>query len=51
MCLIKYFILFRYKLPIVIIIVNNNGIYGGVDESTWTAVQQDSEDLTKMYVI
>ncbi|XP_060840857.1 2-hydroxyacyl-CoA lyase 1 [Rhopalosiphum padi] len=37
----------RYKLPIVIIVVNNNGIYGGVDESTWSLVQ-DSENLTEV---
>lgn len=40
---------FRYKLPIVIIVVNNNGIYGGVDESTWSLVQ-DSANLTEVYV-
>ncbi|XP_022170101.1 2-hydroxyacyl-CoA lyase 1 [Myzus persicae] len=37
----------RYKLPIVIIVVNNNGIYGGVDESTWSLVQ-DSDNLTEV---
>lgn len=50
MCLIKHLFFFRYKLPIVIIVVNNNGIYGGVDESTWNAVQ-DSENLPEMYVM
>ncbi|XP_072431796.1 2-hydroxyacyl-CoA lyase 1 isoform X2 [Chiloscyllium punctatum] len=25
----------RYRLPIVVIVVNNNGIYSGVDEGTW----------------
>uniref|UniRef100_A0A1A8RHV0 2-hydroxyacyl-CoA lyase n=1 Tax=Nothobranchius rachovii TaxID=451742 RepID=A0A1A8RHV0_9TELE len=25
----------RYKLPVVIIVVNNNGIYSGVDAETW----------------
>lgn len=44
-----FIIIFRYKLPVVIIVVNNNGIYGGVDETTWTAVQ-DSNNLTEMYV-
>jgi 2-hydroxyacyl-CoA lyase 1 len=28
--------LFRYKLPVISVIINNNGIYGGVDSSTWT---------------
>ncbi|VVC26155.1 Thiamine pyrophosphate enzyme, N-terminal TPP-binding domain,Thiamine pyrophosphate enzyme, C-terminal [Cinara cedri] len=37
----------RYKLPIVIIVINNNGIYGGVDESTWTAVQ-NYDNLTEV---
>ena len=35
---------FRYKLPVVMIILNNNGIYNGVDEKTWEALQSD--DLT-----
>ncbi|XP_050523763.1 2-hydroxyacyl-CoA lyase 1 [Daktulosphaira vitifoliae] len=34
----------RYKLPIVIVVVNNNGIYGGVDENVWAAFQ-DSDSL------
>ncbi|KAJ8288093.1 hypothetical protein COCON_G00007520 [Conger conger] len=25
----------RYKLPVIIIVVNNNGIYSGVDADTW----------------
>lgn len=29
----------RYKLPIVIVIVNNSGIYGGVDEETYQDLQ------------
>ncbi|XP_054268499.1 2-hydroxyacyl-CoA lyase 1 isoform X1 [Macrosteles quadrilineatus] len=32
--------MFRYKLPIVIIIVNNNGIYSGMDTETWKELQQ-----------
>ncbi|XP_048464040.1 2-hydroxyacyl-CoA lyase 1 [Rhincodon typus] len=31
----------RYGLPIVVIVVNNNGIYSGVDEDTW-------KELTKV---
>lgn len=30
--------------------MNNNGIYGGVDESTWAVVQENSENLTEVYV-
>ncbi|XP_063778014.1 2-hydroxyacyl-CoA lyase 1 isoform X2 [Pseudophryne corroboree] len=26
----------RYNLPIIIIVVNNNGIYSGLDEDSWT---------------
>lgn len=26
---------YRYNLPVVIIVVNNNGIYSGVDPETW----------------
>jgi len=40
---------FRYKLPIVIVVVNNNGIYSGVDEATWTEIQ-DCDNLPEMYV-
>lgn len=29
----------RYKLPIIIVIVNNSGIYGGVDEETYKDLQ------------
>ncbi|MEE6516755.1 hypothetical protein FKM82_026457 [Ascaphus truei] len=25
----------RYNLPIIVIVVNNNGIYSGFDEETW----------------
>uniref|UniRef100_A0A1B6DJS5 2-hydroxyacyl-CoA lyase n=1 Tax=Clastoptera arizonana TaxID=38151 RepID=A0A1B6DJS5_9HEMI len=39
--------MFRYKLPIVIIIVNNNGIYGGLDAEMWEELQS-SGDLTQM---
>ncbi|XP_068092187.1 2-hydroxyacyl-CoA lyase 1 [Hyperolius riggenbachi] len=30
----------RYNLPIIIIVVNNNGIYNGLDENTWNAMLQ-----------
>lgn len=35
--------MFRYKLPIIIIIVNNNGIYGGVDKETFQLIQNAGE--------
>ncbi|KZC06969.1 2-hydroxyacyl-CoA lyase 1, partial [Dufourea novaeangliae] len=35
--------MFRYKLPIIIIIVNNNGIYGGLDTETFRQLQSSGE--------
>lgn len=35
--------MFRYKLPIIIIIVNNNGIYGGLDTETFRQLQASGE--------
>lgn len=39
--------MFRYKLPIVIIIVNNGGIYSGFDQETYNDIRSEG-DLTKM---
>lgn len=39
--------MFRYKLPVTIIIVNNNGIYNGTDEESFKQIQQSGE-LTKV---
>ncbi|XP_023290088.1 2-hydroxyacyl-CoA lyase 1 isoform X2 [Orussus abietinus] len=33
----------RYKLPIVIVIINNNGIYSGLDKETFTELQDGGE--------
>lgn len=35
--------MFRYRLPIIIIIVNNNGIYGGLDKETMKQIQDAGE--------
>ena len=35
----------RYNLPIIIVVVNNNGIYGGMDFATWDLVR-DGQDAT-----
>ena len=35
------FILLRYNLPIVFMIINNNGIYNGVDEESWSELGVD----------
>ncbi|XP_063243155.1 2-hydroxyacyl-CoA lyase 1 [Bacillus rossius redtenbacheri] len=39
--------MFRYKLPVVIIIVNNNGIYSGFDQDTFSSIQEAGE-LTRV---
>lgn len=33
----------RYQLPIVFIIMNNNGIYRGLDSETWKAVTENAD--------
>lgn len=38
--------MYRYKLPIVIIIVNNSGIYSGLDAETYSDIRKDG-DLTQ----
>lgn len=40
--------MYRYKLPIVIIIVNNGGIYSGLDAEIYNDIRSDG-DLTQMY--
>ncbi|XP_069943758.1 2-hydroxyacyl-CoA lyase 1 [Cherax quadricarinatus] len=37
--------IYRYKLPIIVIIVNNNGIYGGLDEELFDDIR-DGMDVT-----
>lgn len=39
----------RYKLPVIVIIVNNNGIYGGLDTETFRQIQA-SGDPTQVYL-
>uniref|UniRef100_A0A6I8SZI8 2-hydroxyacyl-CoA lyase n=1 Tax=Xenopus tropicalis TaxID=8364 RepID=A0A6I8SZI8_XENTR len=36
----------RYKLPIIIIVVNNNGIYNGFDEGTWNEMMESGDPAT-----
>lgn len=38
----------RYKLPVILVIVNNSGIYGGVDPDTLKAIQSGGEPITKV---
>lgn len=42
--------MYRYKLPIVIIIVNNGGIYSGLDAETYKDIRSEG-DLTQMLVL
>lgn len=37
----------RYNLPIVIVVVNNGGIYGGFDQETYDGIRKDA-DLLKV---
>lgn len=37
----------RYKLPVTIVIVNNNGIYGGFDQETFDAIRS-AGDLSQV---
>ncbi|XP_048367731.1 2-hydroxyacyl-CoA lyase 1 isoform X1 [Sphaerodactylus townsendi] len=36
----------RYNLPIIVIIVNNNGIYGGLDAHAWKEIMELGEPTT-----
>lgn len=33
----------RYKLPVIIVIVNNSGIYGGLDSELYTDLRNSGE--------
>lgn len=41
--------MFRYKLPVIIVIVNNNGIYSGFDKEVMDDIQADG-DVTQRSV-
>uniref|UniRef100_A0AAR2IZI7 2-hydroxyacyl-CoA lyase n=1 Tax=Pygocentrus nattereri TaxID=42514 RepID=A0AAR2IZI7_PYGNA len=36
----------RYKLPVIIIVINNNGIYSGVDPETWKQMEKMGDMTT-----
>ncbi|XP_068249580.1 2-hydroxyacyl-CoA lyase 1 isoform X2 [Palaemon carinicauda] len=36
--------IYRYNLPIVVIIVNNNGIYGGLDDETFSDIREGMDN-------
>lgn len=33
----------RYQLPIIIVVVNNGGIYGGFDEETYKSIRSEGD--------
>lgn len=37
----------RYNLPILIIVVNNNGIYTGLDAGSWKEMLQYGDPVTR----
>lgn len=41
--------MYRYKLPIVIVIVNNSGIYQGLDTESFKEIRNEG-DPTQTYV-
>ncbi|TSK34730.1 2-hydroxyacyl-CoA lyase 1 [Bagarius yarrelli] len=36
----------RYKLPVILIVINNNGIYSGVDKETWREMEKMGDMTT-----
>jgi len=37
----------RYKLPVIVVVVNNNGIYGGMDEEVFADVVGDGTEASR----
>jgi hypothetical protein len=37
----------RYNLPVIFVIFNNNGIYGGVDKSTFDELKSSGDPCLK----
>jgi len=33
----------RYKLPVVVVVVNNNGIYGGFEKDMWESLREEGD--------
>lgn len=44
-------ILCRYELPIIFIVMNNNGIYSGLDKESWNSIQRAEDQLGLRYVL
>lgn len=39
----------RYELPIVFIVMNNNGIYSGLDQEAWSNLERSEDQLGLRY--
>ena len=42
MAVVKFSLPIRYQLPIIFLVMNNSGIYRGIDEETWNDIMEDS---------
>ena len=42
-----FFFWFRYKLPIVFIVINNSGIYQGLPQEQWEDVMKNEDPYVK----
>ena len=40
----------RYELPICFIVMNNNGIYSGLDQESWSDIDREDGQLGIRYV-
>lgn len=38
----------RLRLPIIFVVINNNGIYAGIDRETWSATATDALPSTSL---
>lgn len=42
---------YRYNLPVIFVIFNNNGIYGGVDKNTFDELKSSGDPCLKYALI
>ena len=43
--LILCYMIRRYQLPVIFIVMNNNGIYRGLDRDSWRSITQDTDQV------
>ena len=41
---------FRYNLPIIFVIFNNNGIYGGLEKNAFDEIQKSGDPCLKLNI-